>query len=133
MFQGGDLRLLRQHPSSDHSQAQSNIQPMMASHGQYLYYHPSFPVCNVNIQQGYQNIPTQEFQPAGFQPSIHPIHQPMGQYQQFAVSTTAQDYGFIQTVAPQNMNFQNQGMSPAGQQTRHRPRVRHDVYRPKRE
>ena len=126
---------MQQQILSDSNIPQTSMQqPMITPSGQLMYnYMPSYPTAmyHPNIQQGYQNVANQEFQqPGGYQSGIHSMQQ-ISQYQQPVVSTLAQEYRYMPTLAPQSMRFQSQGMQPGGQQTRPRPRVRHDVYRPK--
>ena len=107
-------------------------QTMVNSSGHVVYdYYPPYPPAMYpgGISQGFPTMPSQDFQPGGYQPQMHQL-QPMSQYQGFNVPSTVQDYQFVQAIAPQ-VNFQNPRMPHTGQQQRLRPRVRHDVFRPK--
>jgi len=143
-LQAGDFQLMHQQGSSDLNLSQTRMQqqpppqlpqqqPMVNSSGHVAYdYYPPYPtvVYPTGISQGYPTMPSQNFQPGGYQPPIHQL-QPMSQYQGFNVPSTVQDYQYVQAIAPQ-VNYQNPRMPRSGQQQRVRPRIRHDVFRPKR-
>lgn len=120
--------MLNQQALSDQHISHTSIQShLMTPNGQLVY--SCMPTAMYQLQ-GYPSPANHEFQSQGYQPAVRTMRP--NSFQQMPAGPIAnmnQDFRFLQSAAPYQ-NFPHQGMQHTGHQAR--PRVRHDVYRPKR-